>query len=189
MSESSEGPRKRKTLLYVVVVALVLLATMYAWKELSLFRLERKIERERQVERDELAMRESAVRDAAVARVSEMLELFSVPLAWAVRTEALQNDYPQIEEYMLQLIKQPSVKGCVYVGTDGMVQLATDRKLQGAEAAAIYGDLTTSDEVVLRDVDGELRLMMPVQGYDERVGSFIVVFSRDALLQPFAGSN
>ena len=74
MSEETSPPRERKLLIYVVIVFLLLLAAMFGWKELSLFRFERSIQAERDAERAHLAEQESRIRDAAVARVSEMLE-------------------------------------------------------------------------------------------------------------------
>ena len=182
MSEERNQPVERKLLIYAVVVFAVLLAAMFGWKELSLFRFERSIESAREAERAELAMRESQIQDAAVARVSELLELFSVPLAWSMRTEAIQEDYDQIEEYMLQLIKQPSVRGVAFVGDDGNVRIATDRKMQNRPGEQLFGDLTTSDQTELRTVDDELRLMVPVLGYNVSLGSLVVTFSREALL-------
>jgi hypothetical protein len=182
MSEQTGPPRERKLLIYAVIVFIVLLAAMFGWKELSLFRFERSIQVEREAERAHLAEQESRIRDAAVARVSEMIELFSMPLAWAVRSEAVQDDYGQIEEYMLQLIKRPSIRVVAYVGSDGNVQMATDRKIQGEPAQALYGDLTAGEEVELRSVENDLRLMVPVLGYNERLGSFVVVFDRAMLL-------
>lgn len=185
MSEASPPPRQRKLLIYLVVAFAVILAAMFGWKELSLFRLEHRIAKEREAEHAEMALHESQIRDAAVARVTEMLDLFSMPLAWSIRAEAMKQDYAQIEEYMLQLIKQPSVLGAAFVDNDGVVRLATDRKYEGAQAQQLYGDLLNADEVVLRELDGQLRLMIPVVGLSERIGSFVVSFSRDALLQPF----
>ena len=182
MSEAASPSQERKLLFIAVGVFLVILAGMFFWKEFSLFRLERKIERELEAERAELAHYESRLRDSAVAQATQMLDLFSVPLAWAVRVEAIKGDQDQIEEYMLQLIKQPSVKGAAFVGSDGRIQLATDRKLQGADATAQFGDLIAPDETVLREVSNELRLMIPIRGVNERLGSFVVLFSRSALL-------
>jgi hypothetical protein len=111
-----------------------------------------------------------------------MLELFSVPLAWSMRTEAIQEDYDQIEEYMLELIRQPAVRGVAFVDDDGTVKLATDRKMQNESAQRLFGDLTAADETVLRTVDDELRLMVPVLGYNIRLGSLVVVFSSEMLV-------
>ena len=148
-----------------------------------MFRFERSIRAERDAERAHLAMQESRIRDAAVARVSEMIELFSMPLAWAVRSEAIREDYDQIEEYMLQLIKQRSIRAVVYVGKDGYVQLATDRKFQGEPVQSLYGQLTAAAETKLESTEEDLRLMVPVLGDNERLGSLVVVFTRSALLE------
>ena len=50
MSEETSPPRERKLLVYAVVVFLVLLAAMFGWKELSMFRFERSIRAERDAE-------------------------------------------------------------------------------------------------------------------------------------------
>ena len=178
MSEERKPPVERKLLIYAVVVSAVLLAAMFGWKELSLFRFERSIQAERESERAELAARESLMRDEAISRVSQMLELFSVPLAWSMRTEAIQEDYDQIEEYAARLVKERRVQRVVVVTPEGNIRLSTDRKLQGEPAAASFGELAKATEITLQKTDsGDYNLMVPILGYTGRLGSVIVTIS------------
>ena len=182
MDESSAEPRARRPLTYAIVLFTVALAALFLWKEIALYRQDRKHETQREADRAEQALRESRLQDQAAARVSELLELFSVPLGWTMRAEALRGNEAQIEQYMLALLEHRSVRGAALVGADGTIRVATDRKLQGAAAADVYGDLLDPAQVSLREVGDELRLMLPLLGPDRRIGSLVVSFSRDALL-------
>jgi len=174
MSETNQ-PGRSKVLLYVIGALVLLLLISWIWKGVAVGRAEKAVEKERAelaAERDELEQRLRAENDA---RVEEVLRLMGVPLGWAVRTEAISDDLDQIEEYAAHLLKEPRVQRVVLVNAEGIIQLSTDRKLQGAEATAHYGDLTAAGEITLRRVEsGDYQLMTPILGYNSRLGSLIV---------------
>ena len=118
---------------------------------------------------------EQRLRAEGQARVEEALRLMGVPLGWAVRSEAIDEDFEQIEKYAMRLLKEPSVKRVVFVNAEGMVQLSTDRKLQGEPAASFFGDLATRSDIALRaEESGDYQLMVPILGYNSRLGCLIV---------------
>ncbi len=104
----------------------------------------------------------------------------ALPLGWSVRTEAIRDDFDQIEEYALRLVREPSVRRVVLVMPDGTISMSTDRKLQGAPALQFYGDLADQSEITLRtEESGAHHLMVPILGYDSRLASLIVTLDGD----------
>jgi hypothetical protein len=177
MSEARQAkqPNQTKVFLYAIGALVLLLIVMWIWKGVAVGRVEKRVERERA----ELAAQgeelEQRMREESAARVEEALRLMGIPLGWAVRTEAISDDYDQIEEYAARLIKEPRVKRVVFVNSEGMVQLSTDRKLQGEPASGFFGDLTSRTEIALRaEESGDYQLMVPILGYNSRLGSMIV---------------
>ena len=71
----------------------------------------------------------------------------------------------------------------VFVSPDGAIRISTDKKLLAEPSSRFFGDLAAGNSIVLkRDTGDELRLMVPILGYDTRLGSLIVGFSRQALM-------
>ena len=134
-------------------------------------------------EREELAAQyeelEQQLRQSLAEQTGDARKLLAVPLGWAGRTEAIQQDYAQIEDYMLQLVKQPGVERVVFVAADGNVRISTDKKLQGEPAAPFYGALTGAAGIKLKEGDpgSPSHLAVPILGYNERLGVLIVTFS------------
>lgn len=182
MSEARQSNRsnQNKLFLYVIGALVLLLIIMWIWKGIAVRGVERQVEKERAelaAQRDELEQR---LREESAQRIEETLRLMGVPLGWAVRTEAINDDYDQIEEYAARLIKEPRVERVVFVNSDGIVQMSTDRKLQGAPASGFYGDLASRNEIALhKEESGDYQLMAPILGYNSRLGSLIVTLSAD----------
>lgn len=182
MSEPTQQQPSMKVILYAAGAVLLLLVAMWAWKLLAV----RGVTKSAEAERAELVAqhetREAKLRLSSFERLTETLKLIAVPLAWAVRTEAIQEDYVQIEEYLARLVKEPAVTRAVLVSPDGDIRITTDKKLQAEPASRFFGDLTAGDGIALEQEGDELRLMVPILGYDTRLGSLIIGFSRRALM-------
>jgi hypothetical protein len=164
-----------KVLLYVIGILILLLVVSWIWKGVAVGRAEKVVEKELAELVAQREVLEQRLRAESDARVEEVLRLMGVPLGWAVRTEAIRDDLDQIEEYATHLLKEPRVQRVVLVNAEGHVQLSTDRKLQGSLASAHYGDLASSSEIALRrEESGDYQLMVPILGYNSRLGSLIV---------------
>jgi hypothetical protein len=177
MSEETK-PRQTKVFLYIFGAMVLLLLVMYVWKELAVNRANRRVEAERvelAAQQEEL---EQQLRRASAERVEEMLRLLALPLGWAVRAEAIDEDYDQIEEYAVRLVKEPRVQRVVLATPEDSIRLSTDRKLQGERASRFFGNLANQNDITLRKNDsGGYDLMMPILGYSGRLGSLIVTFA------------
>jgi hypothetical protein len=174
MSEGTQS-RQTKIFLYVIGALVLLLIVMYIWKGVAVSQADKRFEKERAelaAQREEL---EESMRVATAERVEEMLRLMGMPLGWAVRTEAIAEDYDQIEEYAARLVKEPRIRRVVVVTAEGDIRISTDRKLQGEPASTFFGELASKGDITLQKSDsGEYDLIVPILGYTGRLGSVIV---------------
>jgi len=174
MNETAQS-RLNKPLLYVVGVLVLLLIVMWAWKSVAVGSAERRFDKERTAFAEERGALEEQLRAEATRRVEDVLRLMGVPLGWAIRAEAIRDGEDRIEEYATSLIKQPRVKQVVYIDASGEVTVSTDRKLDGETAESVFGPLTRNSEITLRETEaGDYELMIPILGYDSRLGSLVV---------------
>ena len=169
-----------KFLLYVIGALVVLVIAMYVWKGIAVHQAGKSIEAERAELAQQQATMEEQMRQATAARVEEMMQLMAVPLGWAVRAEAIKDDYDQIEEYASLLVKQKRVRRVVLVNLQGNIRMSTDRKLQGEPASRFFGRLADQSEITLERTDaGDYNLMVPLLGYTGKLGGLIVTIAGD----------
>ncbi len=152
-------------------VLLLLVLGVFAWRALSVTRLERRIT----VERDQMAV---AKREALRLQARDMLRLAARPLAWAVRGEVTRNNLGQVDDYLRLFVREPGVRALMFVGNDGRVALATDRKLETQDAAGLVsGAIRTATDVVIEESAGFIRMGVPVMGLDNRMGVLVVDYA------------
>jgi hypothetical protein len=164
-----------KPLLYLVGVLVLLLIVMWTWKSIAVGNAERRFEEERSGFAEQQSALEERLRAEGTRRVEDVLRLMGVPLGWAIRAEAIRDGEDRIEEYATSLIKQPRIKQFAFVDASGVVKVSTDRKLDGVTAESVFGPLTRHNEITLRETEaGDHELMVPILGYDSRLGSVVV---------------
>ena len=189
MKEGSGRGRGGKTVIYVVAAFVVVVLGMYLWKQIAVGREGRatKVEREQLVAAHEEM--EQQLRAEFADQASELIKMLGTPLGWAIRTEAIQEDYAQIEEYLVQLVKEPDIRRLVYVLNDGTIKVTTDKKLQGEPATQFFGELWSGDQVAIAAGEKELQLIVPIMGYNSRLGSLIVTISNEILVPQVAAGS
>lgn len=160
--EVDSSSRRRALSIGRVVVALLLVAAaMYAWKEIATFREQRRVRQD--VER----------------RTGELLRLAAVPLAWAVRTEVMGDNLGQVEAYFDRFVKEPHVRRLILADAGGRIVVSTDTSLEGKEAGLALPDtpLDANDVRVETPQEGFYRLVVPVMGFDSRLGTLVVEYA------------
>jgi hypothetical protein len=162
-------------LLWTIGIFAVLLVGLYFWKEIEVGTRTREIEQQRDRLAAEMEQLEEELGQASARRVEELLRALAIPVGWAVRNEAVDKNFDKIEEYAVRLVKEPPVQRVVFAMPDGAIRVTTDRKLQGEPVERFYGDLAQQDRITLRSDDpGRYHLLVPIIGYNNRVGSLIL---------------
>jgi len=170
----------QKPPLVVIGVLSLLVVVMFFWKGCAVADARKQVETERVALAEKQRQFEEQLREEMDLRVEETLRLMGVPLGWAVRTEAISEDINQIEDYAHTLLKQPRIERVVWFGQNDIAAISTDRKLQGKPAAEIAGDLMANNGITLERRDtGDYLLMIPILGYNERLGSLLVSIDGD----------
>ena len=114
------------------------------------------------------------------------VRLFAMPLAWAIRRELIQQNYGQVEEYFIELIRHKQFRSVMLLDPDATVRIATYRNLQGNAFSTLYPGMDAlSQEVVSYSIsEGSSMFIVPVMGLNERIGTIAFVYSFSRLLRP-----
>jgi hypothetical protein len=169
----------------ITIIALVLLLMIsFSWNGCARARMDAQLA----AETEQLAMQQeeqsARLRAAGNLRVEQLYRTMAVPLGWAVRAEAIDEDFKQIEEYAARLLKEPGVTRVAFITPAGIVRQATDRKLQGKPASDYYGEILGQQDIALEKnaETGDLDLLVPILGYSSRLGALIVSFELESEL-------
>ena len=111
---------------------------------------------------------------------------FGMALAWAVRGEMIRNNLDQVDQFFGEIVKLPNTERVLLAGSDGKVQVSTDRRHLGAEATTLVApELLLLPQITVRsEADGSRLLVVPVMGLNARLGT-VIVSSRQA--DPLSG--
>jgi len=176
--------------LWIGLVLLLLWLITLGWNSASLSRAQAQLEKDRaaitaQAEADRSALL-GQVRSRMTGEADEAQRQFGMALAWAVRGEMIRNNLDQIDQFLGEIVRLPNTERVLLVGSDGKVQVSTDRRHLGAEAATLVTpEVLLLPEVTLRsETDGSKLLVVPVMGLNARLGT-LLVSSRPA--EPLAG--
>jgi|WetSurMetagenome_2_1015567.scaffolds.fasta_scaffold287533_2 hypothetical protein len=140
-------------------------------------------QRDLRIERDRSLTELKGYEAKATKRCSEIqsgdMSLFGLPLAWAVRRELMHGNYDQIDEYFSELVRIRGFSLIMLVEPDGLIKIATDRKLQGTPYSVLYPgmDIGVQRPVSYGLRDGSTLFVLPVMGLSDRLGTIAFVYS------------
>ncbi len=121
---------------------------------------------------------------------SALLRMSALPLAWALRSALLKDDFASADAYVQRMTQEKHVKAVALVTADGKVRLAGNRKLEGHPAAEAFPgvDLNGSAPAV-SPVDHNLRVVVPVMGIDRRLGTLIFSYAAAPSPEPSGSTS
>ncbi|MDO9465682.1 MAG: hypothetical protein Q7J36_00120 [Thiobacillus sp.] len=198
MTEPTDIPGSQPTLLsrltqtrlplWISLALLVLWLITLGWHSVTLSRAEARLETERTAMTAQFDADRSAllgdVRSRVVAENHEARRQFGMALAWAVRGEMIRSNLDQVDQFFGEIVKLPNTERVLLVGSDGTVQVSTDRLHLGAQAATLVAPeaLLLPEITVRSEADGTRLLVIPVMGLNTRLGTVIVTHRQaDAL--------
>jgi len=114
------------------------------------------------------------------------IRLFSLALAWAVRSELMRENYDQIDQYFIELIKQNGFGTVMLMDTQGFVKVSSDRNLQGKLFSTLYPSLSLNEEqLVSYPLSGTRSLfVLPVMGLNAKIGTIAFLYTYRTLGSP-----
>jgi putative NADH-flavin reductase len=168
--------RSSKKYFYVIAILLVALAGMYGWKTFTV----QSVRTDQEVQRLKLV---KVYQKAITEKTRYFLGLATTPFVWAIRKEMINENYEQINEYLIQFVKEPHVKRILVVKDDGTVAVATDKKLEGASFSSLYPSefLEKNETVITDDKDGNIVIVAPIMGLNKKIGMFLMVYEPEKI--------
>jgi hypothetical protein len=171
--------------LWVSLALLLLWLLTVGWHSVTMSRAEARLEKDReamttQFEADRSALL-SQLRTRMADESDEAQRQFGLALAWAVRGEMIRNNLDQVDQFFNEIVKLPNTERVLLAGSDGKVQVSTDRRHLEADAALLVGaDALQLAQVTVRgEAEGTRQLVIPVMGLNTRLGT-VIVTSRQA---------
>ena len=157
--------------LYAIFVLLLLAFGLWAWKELSVRGLEREME-------DQRTEMEKEQQTALEAQARAMLQLTAMPLAWAVRSEMMQGNLSQINDYFRDFVREKGVLSIFLIDKDNKVVLATNVKLETQPADQVVSQaIRDAENIRIEKHDSFLRLGVPIMNLNEKLGILVVDYA------------
>ena len=137
------------------------------------------ISRVKQRAAEERAAVLQAATEALATQTSSLLRLSALPLGWAIRSALLKDDLNSVDTYLQRIVQERHVTGAALVGADGKVRLAGNRKLEKLSAEEAFPGLAINGQSpTVTPGEHDLRAVVPVMGYDRRLGTFIFSYAR-----------
>ncbi|MCK9195772.1 MAG: hypothetical protein M0P16_02190 [Syntrophales bacterium] len=168
---------KSKWSLYVMGVLGVLVIAMFFWKVIAVQNVEKKMAEERKsiTEKSQQLLTDNT---------RGFLRLTTVPLVWAVRKEMIQGNYDQINEYAKSYVKERNMQQIVLVKADGTIAVATDKKIEGAQAKDVFPpQLLEQNDVSITEVNnGNLQVAAPIMGLNAKLGTLILIYKPERII-------
>jgi hypothetical protein len=172
--------------LWISLVLLLLLIIALAWNRLGTGSAERRLAEERQqltqqLEADRSAMQREA-QEALARQTQDMQILFGTALAWSVRSAMLRNNFDEIDQYFVDLVKNPRVTLALLADVNGKVLRTSDRKYLDTPFSEHFpAELLKGEDVAVHPDEGDRkRLVLPIQGLTARLGTVLLVYSPPA---------
>lgn len=161
----------KKLNLYIMGVLGALVVVMFFWKVFAVQGVEKTM-------RAQQAALVEKSQQVLSGQTRHFLRMTTVPLIWAVRKEMLQDNYGQINEYLTSFVRERNVQQILLVKADGVIAVATDKKIEGSPASSFYPAPTfeNNDIDIVEDKDGHLQVVAPVMGLNARLGTLILIY-------------
>lgn len=165
-----------RLLIIVAAIGIAIIGWLYVSKGIAVRQAQEAV---RQVQETEAAQRAEWVKQAE-ARQAEMvkqsLNLFGVPLAWAIRREMMGGNLDQVDQYVTDLVRLEGVEGVTVAQADGSIAVASDRRHHGAAFGSLYAEryLTVGQITVEETAPGQWLLVVPVMGLNARLGTVAI---------------
>lgn len=188
---SAPAPRTRreavKLPLWVTLALVGLLVAVVAWRQFSVISTERRFEAERQEITERLRSEQGAAlvraQQALVQQSDEAFRLFGAALGWTVRSAMMRENRDEIDQYFTLLVKHERVRLVLLAAPNEKILVSSDRNFQDSTFSKHFpAALLLEPKVVIRPGEGQLkRLVVPIHGLSEQLGTVLVVYEAPSL--------
>ncbi len=161
----------KKTLWIVILAALALMAGIWIWKEVQIKNIKKEAAHERQQLQDQ-------AESLLVQTHTEHLNLLAKPFVWAVRTEMLNKNISQVNQYANDLVKEKNFKSIIITNEKGVIVSSTDKKQEGKDYVTVGNQSYLSGNTTqVNRVNNQLIMSSPIMGFNSRLGTAIITYN------------
>lgn len=167
-----EATVTRKTLYITILVAIILLVALWAWKAIET----NKIRKNAETEQNNL---KTEAEGYIVQTHEQHLRLLAKPFVWAVRSQMLEGNMSQVNLYMNEMVKEKNFQRISLVDAQGKIISSTNKKDEGQAFATIGNDADlTNDQTNVQVLqDSVIHLTSPVMGFNNRLGTLVISYN------------
>ena len=123
---------------------------------------------------------EDRAQTALEVRTQEMLRLAAIPLAWAVREQALDRNYGRVTEYFDELVREPKVAGILLAAANDSILVATDRALLGQRlGTALTGVRADASAIHVERAENGYHVVVPISGFATREATVVLTYEAE----------
>ncbi len=161
----------RKKILITILVALVLVAALWIWKNIQINNERKKAERKNEL------LQERA-RALITNAHKEHLKLLAKPYVWAVRSELLKGNVNQVNLYANDMVKEKNFQNIVVANDKGVIISSTNKKNEGQQFLTVgKPNYLTSDTTIVENINDSILVMSsPVMGFNNRLGTMMITY-------------
>ena len=161
----------KKTMLMIIVVAVILLAIIWIWKEIELNK-----------QRNEANNKVQMLQEKTVGQLAnnhkQHLKLLAKPYVWAIRNELLRGNINQVNVYANEMVKEKNFQSIVVANDKGVIISSTNKKNEGKEFSTVSNpNYLSSDTTIVENINDTVLVMSsPIMGFNNRLGTLMVTY-------------
>jgi len=172
-NKSDQRPQTAtKSILISILVALILLAGIWIWKNLE-------VQRVKNEAIAEIVSLKKQSKNQMIQSHQEHLKLLVKPFVWAVRTEMIQGNMSQVNLFVADMVKEKNVQKIAISNSKGMIISSTNKKDEGKNFSSIGTSrlLTTNNTTIENQRDSVLIITSPIMGFNNRLGTLLIKYA------------
>lgn len=113
----------------------------------------------------------------------DALKIGLTTFVWAIRGEMLSEDYEQVNQYILQLIKEERISDIAISNVEGVIINASNKKMEKTPFEDKFDKqyLSAENIEVVKQTDGTLHLVAPIMSFNSKIGTIVMVYHPETL--------
>ncbi len=165
---------KGKVCLYVILILILAVFAVYLWKSIEI----RSIKKEMDKERLNLTEKSQKILDY---QTKDLLRLLGISLSWVVQKEMIIENYGIIDDYFVNLIREPNFRWIILAKSDGRIVVSTDKSLEGKDVfLLIPKEITELSTIRVEEVEkGNIRVIAPIMHLNQKIGIIGILYSKE----------
>ncbi len=108
----------------------------------------------------------------------DALKMGLTTFVWAIRGEMLSEDYEQVNQYILQLIKEDRISDIIIANKEGVIINASNKKMEKTPFEDKFDKqyLVAENTEVVKQTDGTLHLVAPIMSFNSKIGTVVMIY-------------